>query len=208
MNEKRDENKEDILSVLKDPDLKKVLNFNRFHQLLFATKKYKDLISEKEAFFNFLLSIGVLVLVHIFYNQSRQDFFNSVLTLIPVFIGGMFTILGLSLAGLAIVTATIGEKFITKLVKEKKLYSLIDIIFSFYFAGAIISLTIIILLLTYFIIMTVSYFNIVWFSVVSFINIYFTFFSLIYSVMLLGTCIRLLLVKYAIEKKLGEENKE
>lgn len=192
-------------SVLRNPDLIKALNQNRFHHFLFSTKKYKDILIEKEAIFSAALSIIFLVLVCLAHRSSPEDFFEVTSTLIPVFIGGMFTLLGLALAGLAIVTATIGEKFITVLVNEKKLYSIIEIVFSFYFAGAIIALNIVLLTIVQFMIHTMDFFNTVAFLIIAYAVIYLVIFSVVYSVMLLGTCIRILLVKYAIERKVEED---
>lgn len=119
--------------------------------------------------------------------------------MIPVFIGGMLTILGLSLAGLAIVTSTMGEGFVSIIIKRDKLNTLLSIIFNFYFSGFVIGLTIVSLTISLICIKLPLESNLSLFIILTLINSYLVFFSVIYAVMLLGTCIRLFITKYVIE---------
>lgn len=114
-------------NILNDLTLQKVLKYNRFHQYLLATKKYTDLFWSKEAFLNFILTVFISSLLMKSAMYSELEAISLVNSIIPVFIGGLLTILGLSLSGLAIVTATLGDKFLTTIIKAKKLDSLFSI---------------------------------------------------------------------------------
>jgi len=192
-------------NILNDLTLQKVLKYNRFHQYLLATKKYTDLFWSKEAFLNFILTVFISSLLMKSAMYSELEAISLVNSIIPVFIGGLLTILGLSLSGLAIVTATLGDKFLTTIIKAKKLDSLFSIIFNFYFAGFIIGLTVVILTISYVLLSFKTDFSLPTYFIFSFISIYLVFFSVIYSIMLLGTCIRLFLTKYTVLKKEDEE---
>lgn len=187
-------------NILMDLDLKNVLEYDRFHNYLIATKKYKDVFWSKEAFFNFLLTLVIFSLLIVSAKLDKLEAINLISSLIPVFIGGLLTILALSLSGLAIVTATLGDDFLTIMIKNKKLLSVLEIIFSFYFAGFIIGLSIVILSISYIVLSFKTEFSWIAYGILSFLSIYFLFFSIIYSIMLLGTCLRLFFAKYVILK--------
>ena len=216
-----EEKNDDIKSILQNLDLNKALKFNRFFDFFIHTKKYQQLflffrnpfydikeensienkkyIWNKEILFALLISIiftSVAIFIVIKDKNLIIDFSNLIL---PVLIGGMFTILGLSLAGLAIVTSTLGESFISTLIKENKLYSLISIIFNFYFSGFLIGTTIIVLVFALITLKVPLNFSFFFFLLLFFLSTFLFIFSTIYAIMLLGTCIRLFLVKYAIE---------
>jgi len=200
----KNDDKESVKEILSDLDLGKALTFNRFWDFLKETKKYNDLINlkkSKESRVTFILAVLLtLVATYIAFKDYNLilEYLNSI---IPVFIGGMFTILGLSLAGLAIVTATLGEKFLSIIIQQKKLYKIISIIFNFYFSGFIIGITIFLLTFALLVLKIPLPFSLVLFIIFFFVNVYIALFSIIYSIMLLGTCIRLFLVRYAIELK-------
>ena len=203
MNErKKEQNDED---VLKNIDLIKALNYNRFHHFLFETKKYKDFYWSKEAFITLVISIFITSLFVISVKLDLIEAIELANTMVPIFIGGMLTILGLSLAGLAIVSGTLGEGFLTTLIRKGKLYSLLNILFSFYFAGFIIGITLFSLTSSYIVLSFKLQFHWIAYITLVLINVYLVFFSIIYSVMLLGTCIRLFLLKYSIGKMAGTD---
>lgn len=197
--------KAEVRELLENIDLTKALDFNRFYDFLKETKKYKDLYWSKESFFAVVISIVITLLMSLTITEDAKGTLDVKGTLeisaslISVFIGGLCTVLGLSLAGLAIVTSTMTENFISIIVRRSKLYSLLGIIFNFYFSGFIIGVTIFLLTLSLIILKIPSDFNIVLFVILVFVNSFFVFFSLIYATMLLGTCIRLFITKYAIE---------
>lgn len=190
---------------IENADLDKALKYNRFQHLLVETRTYKDFYWSKEAFFSFCIALIFTYLMKTVSSSDISGALEIAEMLIPSFIGGMLTILALSLTGLAIVTSTLGEKFITIITRSGKLYSVLGILFNFYFAGFVIGITIVSLTFTYIIMGISKPYNDLLYSILVFMNSYLVFFSVIYSIMLLGTCIRMFLVKYAVEKKFNEE---
>lgn len=194
------------INILENLDLLEALKYDRFHHFLFKTKKYRDLYWSKEALFSLTISLLVTWLFIVSAIYSIGESIKLASSIIPIFIGGMITILGLSLAGLAIVSSTLGDKFLTTLIIKGKLYSILSILFSFYFAGFIIGMSIVFLTFSYIILSFKVPFNLNLYIGLTFVNSYLVFFSIIYSVMLLGTCIRLVLIKYTVEKTIKNNN--
>lgn len=203
MKEKKEKNKEK--DYIENADLDKALKYNRFQHLLIETRKYKDFFWSKEALFSLCIALISTYLMKTVASSNLSRALEMAEMLIPSFIGGMLTILALSLTGLAIVTSTLGEKFITIITKHGKLYSVLGILFNFYFAGFVIGITIVSLTFTYITMSISKPFNDLLYIILAFVNSYLVFFSVIYSIMLLGTCIRMFLVKYAVEKKFNKE---
>ncbi|MFV9833442.1 hypothetical protein [Bacillus stercoris] len=172
---------------------------NRFFNILYSTKKYNDLWRSKEAFISLFLSFGVTLLLWFVLITSKSEsgtFIEVARGLLPVILGGFFSLLGLTIGGLAIITGTIEEEIITKIREERKFESLISVIYNFYFCGALIGFSMVLSILAYLITYIELAFNMYLFWLGSLIFNYFVLFSIIYSVMLLGTCIRIFLLRY------------
>ncbi|CAH2714779.1 hypothetical protein BACCIP111895_01955 [Neobacillus rhizosphaerae] len=182
-------------------DIKYFYLKNRFHDLFFDTKKYKDLLWSKEALFSLLISISLTSLLsYLIFKNHDIEKINPVIpllqVLLPAIIGGLFTLLGLIIGGLALITGTISEKVIYKINEENNIQDLISIIFNFYFSGAITGFTLVMGIFSFIITYIQMPFKWGLFIPISIILSYFIIFSLTYSVMLLGTCIRILLLRY------------
>ncbi|GAB6254512.1 hypothetical protein [Peribacillus sp. N1] len=178
---------------------------NRFFDLLFNTGKLKDLLWSKEAFVSLFFSITLtLLLAYLGITNNPVKGTNSIIpvlnTLYPIIIGGLFGILGFIIGGLAIITGTISVELLTKIIDKNQLKELMSIIFNFYFSGAVTGLTVILAILTS--VVTSLQIPFEWYLFIpwSIVLSYFVVFSIIYSIMLLGTCIRILLLKYFILK--------
>jgi hypothetical protein len=198
-------------------DLVYYLKKNRFFDLFFDTKKYLDFFWSKEALITFVLALTLTALSYLsmvkdlstvnyktvfqLSNLNVEDYLNYFRNLIFTICGGFFSLLGLSLAGLALITGTIQDEFVKKIESKNSFHVLISIIFNFYFAGGLIALTIIILLITYFISLFPLKLNVILLIALLLLNFYFVIFSLIYTVMLLGTCIRMFMTRYYILNK-------
>jgi hypothetical protein len=187
--------------VLDVNDIKYFYTKNRFHNLFFVTKKYKELVWSKEAFLTLILSSLLTWLLS--YLISVNNPINGIISVIPILqalfpivLGGLFSLLGFVIGGLALITGTISEKVILKINEKNNIQHLISVIFNFYFCGAITGFTIILAVFAYIITFVQLPFNWFLFLPGCFIISYFTIFSIIYSVMLLGTCIRILLLRY------------
>ncbi len=128
--------------------------------------------------------------------MNVDELVNSSRAILSITLAGLFGLLGFLIGGLAILTGTLGNKVIKHINENRTIKNLISIIFNFYFAGAIAGLTIVLSLLAYLITYVNLPLNYVFFIVITLVVTHLTYFSLIYSVMLLGTCIRLFILGY------------
>lgn len=185
---------------------------NRFWKLFWKSKKYRDLLFSKEAFFCLCLSIittYLLMLIMTEHTSMELDYptvlsseldlkelTDTIRSLLLTIGGGFFSLLGFSVGGLAILTGTISSDVISKIVNKEKIDDLMSVIFNFYMAGAITGFSIILCVITYVFTFTAIEFKIWLFLIWSLVLSYFVYFSIVYSIMLLGTCIRLFLLKH------------
>lgn len=192
---------------------------NRFSNLLKDTKKLKDLWKSKEAMISALFSLLLITCLTMILFEITNGHINKSLTssgissllesarpIILTVLGGFFSLLGFTISGLALLTGTIGTDVITKIREDNKIDHLISVIFNFYFCGVIIGTTAIFSLVTYMITFIPISFNVYIFYFLGLVYSYLVIFSIIYSVMLLGTCIRLFLLKYFYSTKENNES--
>ena len=117
----------------------------------------------------------------------------------------MVGLLGFIIGGLALIVGSIGKKMMNVINSSGNFKELLGIIFRFYFIGSILGISIVINIFTYLIVLFPYCFN-QWLSIVLVvINSYAFFFSLISSIMLMGSCIRLMTLQYAIEESQKDE---
>lgn len=198
----------------KKKDIRVYYKENRFWDLLKRSQKYKDLYNSKEALVSLLLSIITLsffmhVLLEkrtidllIWMNFSIENGLNVIETvrliqsLLPTIIGGYFSLLGFSIGALAILTGTLGNKIISNVNDDGKIKHLMNVIFTFYFSGSLMGFSLVLLIFSYLATFTEILINVgvfvSWVLIVSYI----VYFSIIYAIMLFGTCIRLFLLGY------------
>lgn len=174
-----------------------------FLRLNKSSKKWKELYNQPESrwsiFLSFIMS-GILLIV---YRNTSFNIFNEMLiNIIGILIGSAVGLLGFIISGLAIFTGTITSKLIKNVDNDEKFASLMGILFSFYFIGAFIGISVILYIIIYFFLWSELIFELRLFMVMSLIVSYFFIFSILYSVSLLGTCLRLFLVSY----KYSDEN--
>lgn len=183
-------------------DFKYYRSNNRFFGLLKDSKKYKNLWSPKEGLASLIITVFLTMLVWFVlksYDLSNSvevdKIFTNIRSIILTFIGGFLSVLGFTIGGLALITGTISENVLRNIEKDDKEESLVNVIFIFYFSGFLNGLNVLILSSVY----LVSLFNLPvspWlFITITAPVIYLLFFSLIYSIMLLGTCIRIFLLR-------------
>lgn len=177
---------------------------NRFMSLLSDTKKYRELYTTKEAGISFFLSSFTLLLLMIIYsgeNWIDEIFYLDKLlsflgTFLLTIIAGLFTLLGLSIASFALLTGSIDQKFLSIIEHDGKAYTFMSLIFNFYFTSFIIGISLTMSIFNFLLLNIPLDFSLVSFIGLTFINSYLVFFSIIYSIMLLGTSIRMLLFKF------------
>ena len=188
---------------MSDFDYKEV----QFHRLLKSTGKWKELFTQKESVVSAIVSIGiVLSLTHLFETISIESFNDLLLNLLSIAITTIIGLLGFIISGIAIFTGTITNKLVSNIESDEKAQSLIGILFSFYFIGAVIGVTII----GYFFMYIFAYSTISISSeriyIIGFLLSYLYIFSIFYSISLIGTCLKLFFVsyKYSDESKKGK----
>lgn len=193
------------MSVKKDKiSIEDFYKKNSFIDMLLTSKKYKDLYWSKEAFISLLLSLITTALI--FFMTDAPNFIDKIFNVLSIIIGGMFGLLGFTIGGLALIVGSIGIEIIQKINKLNKFKSLLSIVFMFYFVGAITGVAIVLLFLSYLILCLPFAFDLHIFLVITFIDGYLCYFTLIYSVMLLGSCIRLMILNYFYSDKFNKEN--
>ncbi|CDQ17955.1 hypothetical protein [Halobacillus karajensis] len=190
--------------------IKKYLYKDRFFELVISTSKWKDIFFSKEAFVSLCISLGLSCLISYPFHKLNftnilnplsvtNDELNSILeiasTLIPVILGGLFAVLGLTIGGLAIVVGTISDRLIITIVEKEAFDELVSVIFNYYFSGGVIGLTIVLNFFVAILIKISLPFSYFWFMALTFILCYLIIFSLTYSVMLLGTSMRIFFLK-------------
>ena len=152
---------------------------------------------------NFSASVALLLVVlesFVYFNLNSKvftalPFVDLIKILIPSEIG-LLIFLGITFA---IFLRLLSKSEILKAINiNNKSEYLVDLIFSFYYVAALVGLTTLLLIVTYFIIylLTVGLFlHKYWiFLVLSLIDTFLVIYTLVYSISLLGTCIRMFLL--------------
>ena len=181
-----------------------------FWQMLKKHKKYEDLYKTIEG--NLSIAGGFLIaLFFYFYSLDMViEDYNELLSDISfVFIPSLLGLLGIIFAGLTFASGTVSLKATEKLFEEKKIGSLVGIFFSFYFAGWLIAIAILLYVCVFFLGLTSLEVVPILVFVFAFIVGYFTLFVIFYTVGLFDTCIKLFFVNYLYNKdNFKEESKD
>ncbi len=178
-----------------------------FFSLLISSGKYKEVCRSKESLVSFITSMASSIIWTKIFNYVNIDEFNEVIrnTTMAIF-ASLIGLLGFAISGLAILTGTITNKVISKINEDKLITHLINVLYSFYFIGAFIGISIMSFIAMY----LMSFPDIVAtnFSVIilSFLLSYLFSFSIFYSIALLGTCLRIFLLSYKFTH--NDDNKE
>ncbi len=172
------------------------------------TQKYKELWACES-----LTSIGFAgVLAIAFSSTIRIDVMNDMLRslfmlTVPAYIG----VIGFLFSGLALMAAIITKNALEVIDKEGRIKAVVSILYAFYYCGAIIFANLlfdgVFYLYSYYrpILVTSGemYIWIYWFLV--FIVLYLTFYSLLYAISLLGSCVKFFFVNVWYDKKAEEK---
>jgi len=175
-----------------------------FFHLLKNTKKWKELYNQKESILAMILALLFTVfLVGICMVTPFEKFNELLLQVLYLIISAATGMLGFIISGLAIFTGTITNRLVKNIDADDKITALVGILFSFYFIGAFIGISIFIYFLGYILLLSELTFYFECFLMLTVIIAYLFSFSILYSVSLLGTCIRLFFVsyKYSSESK-------
>ncbi|MEQ7028504.1 hypothetical protein [Enterococcus gallinarum] len=170
---------------------------NSFCDFLKNTETYKDLYWSKEAFFCFLFSCVITYVLLSFICESPTEQTSEQLRdLLAILIGSLVGLLGFVIGGLALIVGSIGKKMIEFVSSQDQFSELLGIIFRFYYIGVVLGIATIIHLVSYIILLLPENFNFILSLVFLLLNSYAFLFSLISSIMLMGSCIKLMLLQY------------
>ncbi len=176
-----------------------------FCSLLLSTGKYKELYNIKTievitAIIGSILFTGVIIYV----SKVNIDGFNEGMKNICLYLGSsLIGLLGFVIAGLSILTGTLGFDIAKKINDEKKADKIIGIFFSFYFIGMVIGVEIVLFFFSYFLLFIKTK-EIIFLPLVlmSVLLSYLFVFAIFYSIGLLGTCLRMFLINYNYKNNL------
>ena len=173
---------------------------NRYIDFLLNTKTYRDIFWSKECLVSFIVSVLIMLLFYLMpLNIYDHEFSQKLSDLLGILIGSIVGLLGFVIGGLALIVGSIGKKMIDKISNENSITELLGIIFRFYYIGSILAFTVLIHILTYIILFYPYSFNVILTMCLFFLNSYLFIFSLVSSVMLMGSCIRLMILQYYFE---------
>lgn len=186
---------------------KDYFQYNSFSSMLSESKKYKELYKGHAAQFSFFVSVIITSLTIMLYYQLAPDKLTIMLsTLILAIAAGLIGLLGFLITGVAILAALITKQAMDVMDDEGSVHNLVGILFSFYFAGSIVAVAILMYLVTYLLLQFELDFIDVFYWFMSGIDAYLLVFSLIYTVALLGTCINAFFVNCKLTQNYNEKH--
>lgn len=180
----------------------------RLLPLIISTNKLKDVYHSKEAAVSFILATIFTAITGLIIKFSVTNISDKLLDLLGIQIGAQIGLLGFLIGGAALLTGSISIDMIKKIDISKAFHQLLALLVPFYLLGVILGVSLLISIFTYLVILIELPFNIGLTAFLSFINYYFLFFSLISSIMLLGTCIRIFILRYKLESVVIKNNKD
>ena len=170
---------------------------NRFLNLLILTGKWKTLIFSKEALVSISLALITAYIVNNIYSSLATKEFCDFIGYLLLTTGiGLIGMLGFLVSGMAIISGTIGNRVLKNINSEKKFDKMIAIVFSFYFDGALIGTTLVLFFFIYLSLQTNWMISVMKVNILSLAAAYLFWFVITYSIMLLGTLLRLLILTY------------
>lgn len=183
-----------------------------FFEFLRDTKKYRELVKDHSSILSIILAIIFTAVLYNHISLDKEYLNKTIEPLLLSFSAGLFSLLGVYIAGLAIFMSIIKPNTIENLNRSNRIHNLVGILFSFYFIGAFVLLTILLFIIAYFrlpidlvlqrlvnentynFIVTKGVIVYLWITLFSF------FFSISYTVALLGTCINFFFANLYMDK--------
>ena len=164
--------------------------YNSYFSMLFQTKKYKEFYVGHVAMISFIASaILICIIVNLHYNIEPEKMTSLLSTIILAVAAGLIGLLGFLITGVSLLAVLMTEKSLEALEKKQIVDTLVEVLFSFYFAGSIIGITVFMFIVNYFVLQFELNFNNYFFFTMLILNTYFCSYSILYSVALLGSCI-------------------
>ena len=168
------------------------------------TKKWKDLINLKEIEVIISIIVSLIIIILMYKLNFHKNFIyikESIKTILSVFLGGLFAMLGFILTGIAVVISIFDIKLINAIKRKNNKDIILIILTSFEFSAFSVAITLILISITY----TLISFDIViisphFFYSFSFIIIYLILFNIFYIISLIGNCISLYQIKSDLDE--------
>lgn len=178
---------------------KDFLKKNRFLDYLKYSQMYKEMYSSKEGIISICFALITCVYISNLQNfVTVEKLSNIILTFLGFVLGGGFGLLGFLVGGLGILIGSISDDMISKIDANKKFLPLLKIMFRFYYDGAALVILIVLSVIDYAALLMPLSINLSLLTVMSFLTSYFFLYTLLLSMMLLGTSIRLLVLRHNI----------
>ncbi|MBH9582055.1 hypothetical protein [Staphylococcus felis] len=182
--------------------IRKKLKDRKFMESLWKSGRYKEVYKSKEALYSFLVTTFLLISSTILYCINKQTFIDSLPALILAFIGGFIALIAFSLSALALTISAIDKMKLIKILKlnndnnfdntsEKLIESLITTLYRFYYSAGFNLISILVMIISYFYLIIPMEVCIIINFFLGFIVIYTINFSLLFTLTLFSTCIKL-----------------
>lgn len=186
--------------------LEDICKNHSFFSFVKLTKKYNE-FKGMESLASLILSIVFILVAILTLDYKEID--TIVKELIQITVPAYIGVIGFLFSGLALMSAIITLKTIKVIEADRKLKSIVGILFSFCFCGGIIIATMIFDALYYLYVYYCSIYYIFYgwvYCAFSFFVSYFTMYTLFYTVSLLNACIKLFFVNVYYENSCGYKN--
>lgn len=183
-----------------------------FCDFLCNTHKYKELWKEHSAILSIILATIFTYILYDYINFNEEYLAKTIDPLLLSFSAGLFSLLGVYIAGLAIFMSIITKNTLEALNMKNAVQKLVSIFFSFYFIAAFVFMTIVLFSIAYFRLPIASFLKqnlssatyalFIDKSLISYIwiTLFCFFFSISYTVALLGTCINFFFANLYMDK--------
>lgn len=190
--------------------LQDYFKYNSYFSLL-SKEKLKELYwghtAQISMFCVVLIDVIVYLLIYV-YKVDSEKATNLLSTLCISIAPGLIGLLGFLITGVSLLAALINEKSINILDKNGVAESFVEVLFSFYFAGSIIGVAIIFLVIDYILLQYPQEFNSRFHLVVQSITVYSCCYSIFYTIGLLGSCINTFFANISLNRLYDHEKKD
>lgn len=171
---------------------------------IFLWKNIKKFVCSKIFTVTWITSLLLTMVELLGYLYGKEKFVNPMSSIIEVLIGGQIGLLGFIIAGVTLLLSSVDDNLLDIIDKRGMAVNILSLFFSFYYIAVIIGISVILLVIMNLIIsmeLPVNGTLFIFFSIV--LNLIIVY-SLVYSISLIGTCIKITILRH----KYWEESKK
>lgn len=181
--------------------IRKLMSSKNLENVFFIDGRWKELFIGKESLVSSIITAIIIIIFSILYYLSKDIFISSIPNLLVSIIGGYITLIGLSLSAFALVLNVFNRDSFLTLIQLKNeeiiepsinlLNDMILILYRFYLSAALNVGSVILILGIY--VYTIIPIEVPYFLhiILGIIFIYIIVFSLIFTLTLFSTCIKI-----------------